>query len=285
MDKNSLLEIEKKVKEYDPTYETKIVKPGSVIEVFIDDENNQKGVFYYVCKEGEKEAPENSGISSCIMYNGYEKYFKDAIVDDQIEVGNTIFSINEIYNTVDEFINRFDMNNLVDVDAVVDVTQDGHNFIYYIVNPDDNIKIQDGLCVINTNAPVFTNMKGKKAGDIISFDVLNNDNNIIINHVYASINDYNIKNNINVVKEGSVVDVTIDNISFILYMSDEQIDTNEYETINTNTSLYKNLIGKTTNNSFIYTYKDKNMKGYINNVYSSLEEYLNLEQENEKIIG
>jgi len=279
MSNKELLEIEEVIKEFDPSYETKIVKPGSVIEAFTEDSNGLKGNYYYVCKEGEEEAPEKSGLKPCIKYRGYEKYFKDAIIDSKIEVGNMIFSINEIYDSVDDFINRELADDVVvDTGTIVDVDYDGHNFIYYIVDSGSKVLVPDGLCVINTNALIYHEIKGKKAGDCCSID-----NKVIINQVYRNLDDYNLKNELNTVMNNTIVDVTIDNIPFTLYISDTTKKERDFETVSLVTPLGMSLLNKKEGSKFTYSVGGIQFNGVINKVYNSKKKYNNSQDNVKKL--
>ena len=100
MDRSDLLEIEEEMKVYDSSYETKRVEPGCVIDIFIElnsPENSMKGQVLYVCKENETKTDVPAGIAGFITYDVYEKYFKDCLKDQTIEIGSTTITVNEIY--------------------------------------------------------------------------------------------------------------------------------------------------------------------------------------------
>lgn len=293
MDRNDLLEIEEEMKVYDSSYETKRVEPGCIIDIFIEltsPENSMKGQVLYVCKENETKTDVPAGIAGFITYDVYEKYFKDCLKDQTIEIGSSAITVNEIYANVNEYANRFEKDVEIGIGSVVDATHNGHNKFYYIVEPNDGIKVQKGLDVIDTNAPLTINLLSKKAGDVVRYDIdVEKPNEVVVNHVYKSINDFNKRKGINLIKDGSIVEVKIDKIPFVFRVTskiDETTDLAGIENIGINTPLGNELVGKTEGDYFTFTVAGKEVSGYIYKSHDSLEEYQEFYKDNsEKIFG
>lgn len=262
----------------------KMIKPGNVVEFLVTDINNdyQQIVYSYVCKENEtgKDASDKDFISH-ITHNGYENKYKGDTVNTYIYEEEKIFKVNKIFSNAyeaREYILTQEQNS-VNVGSVVEVNQGGYNYTYYIVEPNTDVKIKDGLTVINTNAPVYHYLKGKVAGEIDTKNplvVLDDKIPVQINKVYKNIEEYNAIKRLKKeceseknIKMGSIVDTTIDGSSFMLYLSDKKDENDNFTLVGKNTPLYNSLSGKTNGDTFAFN----NFEGNINKVYPSLENY------------
>ncbi len=275
MDKEQLLEIEEEMKVYDSNYKTKVVTPGSVIDVFMEFHKGDKekyDQFVYVCKEGEKEVPANSNVRSSLSYETYDKYFRNSITDEKIEIGDVTFSINKIFANIDEYNDFLDSKIYVGPYSVVDVTHNGHNKTYYFIEPTDNHEVQEGLDVVETNTPLYAALNNRNKGQEVNFAVnVQNQNEVVINRVYKDLNDYNLKNGLFVVKNNAVVDVVIDNIPFTFYISDSEEE--NLEIVSLDTPLGKALMNKQAGEKFVFNVRGKELNGIVNRVYNTKEEY------------
>ena len=277
MDREFIKNGEEAIKVFDSDYEPKTVQPGSVIDIFVEIPGSKQPLrsqVMYIKKEDEMEGP--AGIGN-ISYPIALKYFIGCYKDESIQVGNATITINEIYDNVKEYVDRDEKDVEVGIGSIVEVDHNGHEKKYYIIEPTDEINVQRGIDVIFTTSPLAINLLSKKKGDKVVFDVAMINNEVEIKKIYKGINDYNKKKGIHLINTGSVAEVLIDNIPFVFNFTDETLDKPEselYEYVDINSSLGQELANTTEGDTFTYSLGKENLRGYINRVYDSLDEYL-----------
>lgn len=269
----------------------KIVKPGCFIEAHVKGPNIDKIDQFYVEGGVIDDPPESWDI---IHANAYKSKFKGATVGSEVYAGNETYEILNIFSDGIELFNYLDKDLTVQAGSVVEVIQDDYKYNFYIAEPDEKVKISDGLTVINTNAPIYNYLKGKKAGEKDLDNPLNVYEKIFdidINHVYTDIEDYETvkyikecmdnEKNKRIQGDKEVVDVTIDGIQLNVCLFDKP--TTEYdltrieyknilEFVHINEPLYNALIGKGIGETFKYKTINREFVGQINDI-CSLEKF------------
>lgn len=273
MDRLEVEELEENVKVYDSDYKPKKVMPGSVIDIIEENGDIVKSQIIYVRNKDQSDAP--YGLNN-ISYELASKYLLGCYKDETVDVEGTKVTIAEIYKNVDEYINRNVDRNTIRVGSVVDTIHNGVNRIYHIIEANNEAAFQKGVDDLFKATPLGVNLLNKKKGDVVNFEVALNPNTVIISEVYENINDYNKKNNISIVRPGSVVDITIDGIPFVFNCVSDISEKGQelLDVINMDIPLGRELLGKTTGDSFTYTNNGFKMNGYINKVYDSQKDYL-----------
>ena len=273
MDRFEVEELEKNVKVYDSGYKPKKIIPGSVVDLIIENNGMVKSQIFYIRKPNETDAP--NGLEN-ISYELANQYFMGCYKDETIKIDEANITIAEIFENVDEYMLRNVDTSVIRVGSVVDAKHNGVRHIYHIIESNNDAAMQKGVDDLFKATPLGISLMDKKKGDVINFEVAMNPNTVIVNEVYENINTYNKKNNISIVRPGSVVDITIDGIPFVFNcVADIKEHDNELlDVINIDIPLGRELLGKTTGDSFTYINKGNEMKGYINKVYNSQQEYL-----------
>ena len=214
MDKEKLMVIEEDMKAFDSTYETKVVKPGNVITIYKELEDNT-GILEtkYVCKENDSNIPEKMGTLSLYEYN---LFFKDALKDTTINTKNEIYTVKEIYDSYEDYIKN---HGFICYGTIVDTTHNGMNIVYNLIkNNQEPANINDkGIIIVNEDAPLakeLTNLENKyRIGSDVTFDVCGIKNEIKINDIYYDYEDY--KKAKGLIDYGTIVDTTHNGMSII----------------------------------------------------------------------